>query len=214
MEIPVLRVEQRESGGKGAARQLRFKGLIPGVCYGKQKEPLPLTVNPEELTTILKGPRGLNSLIRLVGAEDRMVFVQELQKHPVERTIVHVDFLWVDTEKKLQRSIPIKMMGRPAGFKLGGLLQTARRRLRVEALPMQLPQAIEIDVTNMNIGDTIHVAELEMPEGVKALFERNFTICAVIAPVVEETKTEEVEEEEAAAGAESAAADSDKEKKD
>jgi len=197
-----LKVEPRTDNGKGAARRLRAKGLVPGVCYGQGKQPLPLTVDPEALTTILKGARGLNSLIRLDGAEDRTVFVQELQRHPVERDLLHVDFLWVDPEKRIERTVPVKLVGRPEGVKLGGLLQVARRRLLVDALPADLPESIEVDVSALMIGDVIHVADVEMPTGVEAIYDRNFTICAVIAPTVEEKEEEAEGEEGLEAGAE------------
>ncbi len=201
MEIPVLKVEQRQERGKGPARRMRDKGLIPAVCYGRGKESLALAVNPDELFNILRGERGLNSLIRLDGAENRTVFVQEMQRHPVDRDVLHVDFLWVDTGKKVQRTVPIELVGLPVGVKLGGgLLQVARRRLLVEALPDRLPESVKISVAEMEIGDVIHVAEIEMPEGVNALFDRNFTVCAVIAPAVEEEKEEaKAAEEEAGA---------------
>ncbi len=199
MDIPVLKVEQRQERGNGPARRARISGLIPAVCYGKGKEPLAISVDPIELARILKGPRGLNSLIRLDGVEDRTVFVQELQRHPVERSLLHVDFLSVDPDKKIQRRVPVELEGRPIGVKLGGLLQIARHKLMVEALPADLPDAIRIDVSEMDIGDIIHVDEVPMPEGVKAVYDRNFTICAVVSPAVEEqpeTAEEEVEGEE------------------
>lgn len=208
MDIPVLKVEQRQERGNGPARRTRGGGLIPAVCYGKGKDPMAISVDPLELTRILRGPRGLNSLIKLDGAEDRTVFVQEIQRHPVERDLLHVDFLWVDTDKKIQRGVPIELEGRPVGVKLGGLLQIARHKLMVEALPTDLPDAIRINVADMNIGDVVHVDELEMPEGVKALFDRNFTICAVVSPAVEE-KPEETEEEAEGEGEETAEASGD-----
>ncbi len=206
MEIPVLKVEQRQERGKGQAKRIRDKGLLPAVCYGQGKDPLALTLSPDELMEILRSPRGLNSLIRLDGAENRTVFVQELQRHPVDRDVLHVDFLWVDTDKKIQRTVPIELVGQPIGIKLGGLLQVSRRRLLVEALPAQLPDSVRIPVAEMDIGDVVHVTEIEMPEGVKALFETNFTICALIAPTVEEEKEEEKEAEAEDAAVEGAEA--------
>lgn len=190
MDIPVLKVEQRQDRGKGPARRMRFKGMIPAVCYGKGKEPLSLSVDPEALIDILKSARGLNSLIRLEGAEDRTVFVQEMQRHPVERNLLHVDFLWVDTNQAIERTVPIELVGRAPGIKAGGLLQAARRRLLVEALPAELPDKVQIDVSQMEIGDVVHVADVQMPAGVRVLYDHNFTICAVIAPVVEEKPAE------------------------
>jgi large subunit ribosomal protein L25 len=208
MDIPVLKVEQRQEMGKGPARRSRAKGMVPAVCYGQGQNPLKLAVDPIALTTILKSARGLNSLIRLDGAEDRTVFVQEIQRHPVERNLLHIDFLSVDTKKKIERTVPIELVGKAPGVKEGGLLQSARRRLLVEALPADLPEKVEVDVSQMNIGDVIHVNELQMPAGVKAVFERNFTICALVAPTVEEKPAEEelLEGAEAEAGAEGEAA--------
>jgi large subunit ribosomal protein L25 len=203
MEIPVLKVEQRKTKGKGYALRTRCRGMIPAVCYGKGEKSLSLNVDPKELTGVLRGPRGLNSLIKLDGAEDRMVFVQELQTDPVDRNLLHVDFLSVDTKKKVQRHVPLNFTGRAVGYIQGGLLQMARRQLMVEALPTQLPEEIVIDITPMDIGDIKHVADLDMPEGVKAVYERNFTICAITAPIAEE-KTEEEEEPAEGEGTEDA----------
>jgi large subunit ribosomal protein L25 len=202
MDIPVLKVEQRTEMGKGSARRTRAGGRVPAVCYGRAQQPLPLAIDPDALLDILHGPRGMNSLIRLDGADDRTVFVQEMQRHPVERSLLHVDFLSVDPDATIQRTVPIVLEGRPIGVKLGGLLQVVRRRLKVEARPTDLPDAIHVDVGQMDVGDVIHVADLEMPPGVEPQYDRNFTICAVVAPTVEEEKEPEAEEGAEAAGEE------------
>ena len=206
MNIPKLKVQTRTDRGQRLSRRLRKTGMIPAVCYGKNKEPLPITINPEELLEILHGSKGLNSLIELDGAEGRTVFVQDLQRHPLERNLLHVDFLWIDTKKPVQRKVPVELVGEAIGLKAGGIMQVVRRDIEVETLPSNLPESIKLDVSEMDIGAVVHIEDIEMPEGVKALFEINFTVCALQAPTVEEEpETEEGEEgEEGAEGAEGA----------
>jgi large subunit ribosomal protein L25 len=212
MDIPVLKVEKRtdEMLGKGPARRYRMRGLVPANCYGHQQQALSLVVDPLALKQILVGPRGLNTLIRLDGGEDRTVFVQEIQRDPVTRAVLHVDFLHVDPSLPIQREVPIQFEGKPVGVRLqGGLVQISRRSLLVEARPAELPEHIHLDINEMDIGDVVHVAELKTPPGVKAIYEHNFTIIAVLAPVVEEAPKEaegEAVEGAEAAGAEGAAA--------
>jgi large subunit ribosomal protein L25 len=168
-------------------------------------QPLPITLDPEELVTILRGPLGLNSLIKLEGAEDRTVFVQELQKHPVERHLLHVDFIHIDTDKVIRRNVPVEFEGKPEGVKLGGVLQVTQREILVECLPTQIPERVLINVEQLMIGQSIHVEEVEFPEGVKALFERNYSICAVVAPTEEKAPEEEAAEAVPEEGEEAAA---------
>jgi large subunit ribosomal protein L25 len=200
MEIPVLKVSQREKPGKSASKEVRKKGQIPAVCYGRGLKPLPLSLDPGELLEIIRGPRGLNSLIKLQGAEDRTVFVQELQKDPVERHLLHVDFIFVDTQKPIQRDVPVELVGKPEGVKLGGVLQVTQREILVESLPAELPDKVYINVENLLVGQSIHIEEVELPPGVKAIYDRNYNICAVVAPTEEkEPEKEEVPEEAALA---------------
>jgi large subunit ribosomal protein L25 len=202
MDIPVLKVQSREKPGKSGTRDLRHKGQIPAVCYGRGLKPLSLSLNPDDLLDIIRGPRGLNSLIKLEGAEDRTVFVQEMQKDPVERHLLHVDFIYVDTQKPIQRDVPVELVGKPEGVKLGGVLQVTQREILIEALPAELPDKVSINVEELLIGQSIHVEEVEFPAGVKAIYDRNYNICAIVAPTEEkEPEKEELTEEEAAAAA-------------
>jgi large subunit ribosomal protein L25 len=204
MDIPVLKVESREVKGKGPSAKMRRQGRIPAVCYGKAKEPLSLTIDPTELIRILRGPRGMNSLIKLEGSsDDRTVFVQDLQKHPVERDLLHVDFIHVDPNKAIVRSVPVELAGKPEGVKLGGVLQVTMREIQVETLPATIPDQVTIDVSELLVGQSIHIEEIELPDGVKALFDRNYSICAVVAPT-EEKEEEKPEEEEGEEGLEAA----------
>ena len=204
MDIPVLKVEPREVKGKGPSAKMRRQGRIPAVCYGKAKEAISLTIDPTELISILRGPRGMNSLIKLEGSsDDRTVFVQELQKHPVERDILHVDFIHVDPDKAIVRSVPVEFVGKSEGVKLGGVLQVTMREIQVETLPATIPDHVAIDVSELLVGQSIHIEEIELPDGVKALFDRNYSICAVVAPT-EEKEEEKPEEEEEGEGLEAA----------
>jgi large subunit ribosomal protein L25 len=197
MDIPELKVEARKETGKGPMAILRRAGQIPAVCYGKGLEPLPVSLDPEALMQILRGPRGLNSLIRLDGAEGRTVFVQEIQRHPVSRDVLHVDFIHVDTEQTVRRHVPVEFVGKPEGVKLGGVLQITRREILVESLPALIPESITINVEPLLIGHSVHVEEIELPEGARAIFERNFSICAVVAPTEEKVEEEVPAEAEA-----------------
>ncbi len=199
MDIPVLKVQQRTINGKGPTSKLRNQGLIPAVCYGRDKNPLSLSLDPNELIGILRGPRGLNSLIKLQGAEDRTVFVQEFQKDPVDRNLLHVDFIHVDPDKPLIRKVPVLLSGKPEGVKLGGVLQFSRRSISIESLPAQIPDKVEIDVSELLVGQSIHIEGVDLPDGVKAVYDRNYSICAIVAPT--EEKEEAPAEEAAAEGA-------------
>jgi large subunit ribosomal protein L25 len=202
MDIPVLKVQPREKPGKTGTRALKHKGQIPAVCYGRGLKPLSISLDPEDLVEIISGPRGLNSLIKLDGAEDRTVFVQEMQKDPVERHLLHVDFIFVDTKKPIQRDVRVELVGKPEGVKLGGVLQVTQREILIEALPAELPDKVSINVEELLVGQSIHVEEVEFPAGVKAIYDRNYNICAVVAPTEEkEPEKEELTEEELAAAA-------------
>jgi large subunit ribosomal protein L25 len=196
MDIPVLKVQPRDKLSKSSSKELRRKGHVPAVCYGRGLKPLPISPDPADLFQIIRGPRGLNSLIKLQGAEDRTVFVQEMQKDPVVRNLLHVDFIFVDTRKPIRRDVPVELVGKPEGVKLGGVLQVTQREILVEALPTELPDTVSINVEALMVGQSIHVEEVEFPAGVKAIYDSNYNICAVVAPTEEkEPEKEEVPEE-------------------
>jgi len=186
MELPVLKVEAREKLGKGMAGKLRRRGMVPGVCYGKGRNNLSLFFQPEQLLPLIKGSRGRNTLIKLEGlSEERTVFVQDVQIHPVTRKWVHVDFLHVDPGQPVVRPVPVNFTGRAEGVKAGGVLQVIRRHIMIECLPSQVPEKIDLDVTPLQIGQSVHVKEVKLPEGMRAVFDTNFTICTVVAPTEE-----------------------------
>jgi large subunit ribosomal protein L25 len=199
-----LDVEVRETGGKGVARRLRAAGRIPGVCYGKGRGAVSISLDPGALRRVLeKSDAGMNTLIHLSvpGGGDlngKMVLLRELQRDPVMGRFLHADFLAVDLQQTVTVSVPIHVTGKAMGVELGGILDHALRELELECLPLAIPREIVVDVSNLNVGDSLHVRDLVLPEGVTLLTDANLSVISVVAPKAEE---------EAPAAAEAAAAE-------
>jgi large subunit ribosomal protein L25 len=203
MSTQTLAAETRQQTGKGAARQLRSKGLVPAVYYGPGHEPVGLAVSPKELTAALSTAHGRNALITLsISGKTELAMVQDLQVHPVTRKPVHVDFYRVDTTQTIERNVPFVAEGRAKGVVAGGELAVVYRALPLVAKPGTFPAKITADVTNLDIGDHIKVKELTLPEGVSVALpsERNVVSCVTMR------KRKEEEEAAAAPGAAPAAA--------
>lgn len=186
----------REGTGKGMARKLRAKGLIPAIFYGAHTQTIPLTVDPKELSRSLKTEAGGNVLIDLEirkgdQSERKVVMVKELQFDPLQKRSLHTDFYEVAMDVFVTVEIPIHLVGKPEGTKMGGILDQIRRVIEVQCLPGDIPKGIDIDVSSLNIGDSIHVKDIQV-EKAKILSEANFTIATVVPPVAEEKKVEEV----------------------
>ncbi len=188
-------------------RRLRKAGALPGVLYGAGKETVAVKVDSYEFSKSGLGGHGAH-LIKLRSAEaaldQGLALIQEIQGHPVSGQPIHVDFLRVDANKPVTTSVALAFVGRPKGVVDGGILQPVRRELEVRALPVNLPEQIDVDVTALGIHDSIHVEDLVLPAGVEAVFQDNFTIVSVLSPTVE--AVEEVPAEEAADASAPAAA--------
>ena len=192
-----LQVELRESTGKGVARKLRAAGKVPAVVYGKGMEPCPITLEPKQLESAIASEAGWNTLLTLRGVpalEGKVVVLKELDLHPLRRTMVCADFHAIDLQKKVHFMVPVHPVGKSAGEKIGGSLQLIRHELEVICLPTQVPQAIEIDVTALEIGDVVHIADVVAPTGVELPHDVNFTVITVTG--------HKAEEEEGASGEE------------
>lgn len=205
MERPVLKAEIREGTGKGVARKLRAKGLIPAVFYGAHSQTLPLVIDPKELSLTLQTEAGGNVLIDLDirkgdQSERKVVMVKELQYDHFQRKALHTDFYEVAMDVMVTVEIPIHLVGKPEGTKMGGILDQVRRTIEIQCLPGDIPKSIDIDVSSLKIGDSVHVKDLHL-EKAKILSDINFTIATVVPPVAEEKKVEEAAPE-AAEGAE------------
>jgi large subunit ribosomal protein L25 len=196
MERPVLMAEIREGIGKGMARKLRAKGLIPAVFYGPRSKSISLVIDPKELARAFQTEAGENVLIDLEirkgdQSDRKVVMVKDLQIDPLQRTALHTDFYEVAMDEMVTVEIPIHLVGKPEGTKVGGILEQIRRVIQIQCLPGDIPKAMDVDVSSLKIGDSIHVQDLNV-EKAKILFDTNFTIATVVPPVVEEKVVEEV----------------------
>ncbi len=216
MEQVVLTAYPRDGRGKEIARKLRAQGLIPVVLYGgKDKNSnLSLSINYKDALKILKSEMGMGTIsqLDLEGVEEkrvRNVIFRDVQLHPVKHNILHIDLYEVSMDKSLQVEVPIELTGQPVGVKeQGGILEHSLRSLNIECLPGQIPGHIEVDVSELNLGKSIHVAELQLPEGVKTLDNPEQVVVSVVEPAkIEEVTVEEAVEGEAAEAAEEGAAE-------
>ena len=212
MDQAELNVEIREKSGKGVARKLRSAGKLPAVVYGKGFEPTPITVEPKELEAAISGEAGLNTLITLQGAAElagKVVILKDADIHPLRRDMISADFHAINLTEKASFMVPINVVGTAVGQKEGGTLQLVRNELEVLCLPTQVPQAIDIDVTELAVGDTVHINEVVAPEGVELVHDVNFTVLtlSIVKAEVEVSEEEDLEaaEEVVAEGGEAAA---------
>ncbi len=195
METIEIPIELRDASNKRAARRLRHKGDLPGVFYGPKSDPVPLQVNKRELLNSIPH-MGESHLIRMKSTSsvlhDKVALIKEIQVHPITGEILHMDFYEVNLEQKLTVKVPLHFVGKAAGVVTGGILQPVVREIEVECLPSDIPPSLDVDVTPLDIGDTLHVSTLSIPEGVVAIYDTDFTLVTVVAPTVEEPKAEEV----------------------
>jgi len=218
MERPVLKAEVREGKGKGVARKLRDRGFIPAIFYGPHSQTVHLIVNPKELSLTLQTEAGGNVLIDLDikkgdQFERKVVMVKELQFDHFQKRALHTDFYEVAMDVMVTVEVPIHLIGKPEGTKMGGILEQVRRAIEVQCLPGDIPKSIDIDVSALKIGDSIHVNEIQV-EKAKILSDTNFTIATVVPPIAEEKKVEEVAAEAAVEGAEVKEKEKEKEEKE
>ena len=207
MEIFDLKVNKRQETGKGPARELRRQGMVPAVLYGPKMETVLLTVSGYELENIYKQSEGEHVLLNLViengGTQKKTAMIKETQTTPVTDEFLHVDFFEISLDEKIVVKVPVEVTGKSVGVERGGFLQLVRHQLEVSCLPTDIPASFKVDITELDIGDSIHVEEIEADDKVKLLFDTNFTVVTVVAPTVEEEEVieeEELEEGEAVEG--------------
>ena len=191
MAIVSFTATPRDAVGKGAARTLRSKGEIPAVIYGHGRESQALSLNARDLDRMLGNIQAESTVIEVtVGSTTSKTLIREIQRHPIRRQILHVDFQSLVAGEKVTVSIPIVLLGVPEGVRLGGgVLDQTLRELEIEVDPSDIPDHVEIDVTNMVIGDSKHVSDLSLPAGVEVLDDAETSVAVVAAPraVIEET---------------------------
>jgi len=179
LDQAMIEVTTRSETGKGPARRLRARGLIPAILYGANKEPQALTVNPEELRKALRTDHGLNTVLTLKfnqGEQTRTALLKEWDAEIISKRLLHADFLEIDVEKPIRVNVPIRVVGKCKGVTDGGLLDVTRHELMVECLPNNLPAHIDVDVTELELGDAIHAQDLKLPTGVKTATTMNYSI--------------------------------------
>ena len=188
-----LAAQNRTVSGRNAVKKVKAAGFVPAVIYGDKNEPQNLQVAIRDINALMAHASSENILVDLEisdGAKkvSRLALIQEIQHHPVGRQVLHVDFQAVSATEKLTASVPVEPVGEPNGVKnFGGLLSQNLHEIELECLPKDLPESIQVDVSALNIGESIHVRDLVLPAGVVSTLDEDLTVFAVAeALVVEE----------------------------
>ena len=208
----VVEVQAREERGKGPAGRLRAAGKVPGIVYGMGKDSFAIAVEPRNIELILRSETGFNTIFNLsVGSGDknakRAVMLKDLQRDPVTDRLVHVDFVRVDLDTKVTVDVPIRIIGESIGVRIEfGTMDVITRSVQVECLPNDIPDALELDVSELHVGQHASVADLVTGEGVTLLTAEDTTILNIAHQRAEEV-VEEEELEEGEEGAEAAEGD-------
>jgi large subunit ribosomal protein L25 len=190
MQQKQLNIELRSKTGKGISRQLRSADRVPGVVYGKGMDPIAVSIQYRELRAALAGEGGQNNLITLVGGgtlDQSMAIIVDLQRDALKGTYKHVDLHRINMSEKLRVTIPVVLKGTAIGVKEGGLLDFAHHELHVECLPGNIPDHIEIDISDLGIAHSLHINEIVVPEGVKILDNPKTPVVSILGRAKEET---------------------------
>lgn len=201
MAKSVLNVETRVRTGKGGSRKVRRDGLVPAVVYGKGVDALNIRLDPKALQQAVATEAGWNTLITLKGDgpfDGKVVILKDLQVDAIRRDAQHVDFHAIDLKKNIAVMVPVQTVGKSKGEIEGGSLQLVRHELEVLCLPTNIPTSIEIDVTALEVGDSIHVDEVAFPEDIESTHDVNFTVLTIVGRMAEEV--EETDEDEIVEG--------------
>ncbi|NNC39970.1 MAG: 50S ribosomal protein L25 [Acidimicrobiia bacterium] len=201
MEL-TLRAETGRPMGSRPARRLRREGMVPATVYGREREPVSISVNARDLHSVLHTEAGVNALITLdIGGDDNVLtMAKEIQRHPFRSEYNHVDFLAISLTEKVTADVLIQLEGEPVGVRLnGGIIETLRNSVEIEALPQGIPSAISLDIADLDIGDTLKISDLPALEGVEYLDDLDSPVVTVVIPaavIAEEEVEEDLEEGE------------------
>jgi large subunit ribosomal protein L25 len=200
-----LKAEPRDKYGKSATRKMRAAGRIPAVIYGHGEQTRTLSVDAHELDLLFKRVHWENTIIEVDIEGERTpvrTLVREVQSHAYKPDIVHVDFQQIHAGERVHVSVPIRLIGTAPGVKAGGVMMQTESDLDIRCLPDQIPESIEIDVTGLEIGDSVHLRDISLPAGAEAEIDADRTICSVTPPTVAAPSAEEAAAEEAEEAAE------------
>ena len=188
-----LTAARRTGTGRSAVKKLKATGAVPAVIYGAKAAPEPLQVSKREISNLLSHAAGENILVELTiegEGTNRLAMVQEVQHAPVGGDVLHIDFHAVSMDEMIEAEVPLEPTGTATGVKnFGGLLEQSLRALSIECLPRDLPDVISVDVTALNVGDSIHVRDIPLPAGVTATNPADLTVISVLAPTVADDAT-------------------------
>jgi large subunit ribosomal protein L25 len=187
-----LTAERRTGFGRSAVRKLKATGVVPAVIYGAKHKPEALQLSRRDVSAMLSHASGENILVELeiAGGANRLALVQEVQHAPIGGAVLHIDFHAVSMDEVIEADVPLEPVGTANGVKnFGGLLEQSLRSLAIECLPRDLPDFIKVDVSNLNVGDAIHVRDIALPQGVTTRLSPDLTAFSVAAPTVEEEPT-------------------------
>lgn len=189
METLEIQVDAREPGSKQKARRLRRGGKIPGILYGPKTPAVALEIDRKDFSSRVADLEG-SHLVRLKSTSsalaNKVALVKEVQYHPITGDVVHTDLYEVDLSARIQVHVPLHFVGKAEGVVRGGILQPVVREIEVECLPLDIPEFFDVEVSGLDIGDSVHIEDLPMPAGVTAIFESNFALVTVVPPTVEE----------------------------
>jgi large subunit ribosomal protein L25 len=199
-----LTARKREKKGKQAAKRIRKDNGIPAIFYGPNTDPIMLTVDSSDLEKIMQKTIGENIILGLHiesdnGTDIRKVILKELVTDPVNDMYLHADFHEISMDKELTVEVPVQLINTPVGVTNGGILQHVRRNITISCLPDKLMDSINVDVSDLDMGDSLHIGDIKLPEGVTLEDDGKLTLAVVIAPSVlaaEEIEGEEEEEKE------------------
>jgi large subunit ribosomal protein L25 len=204
-----LQAATRTSTGNGPARALRREGRVPAILYGPSDTPRMLSIGMREFEDIIKEGNVGRSIFNLVidgGKESKAAMIKELQTHPVHHGLIHIDFYAVDMARKVRVNVPVVTTGKSVGVELGGMLQIIRRELEVLCLPNAIPQVITIDISKLEVGQSVHVEDIQIGGDVELPHEVNFTVLTILSQKKAEVEEAEEGEETAEAAEEEPAA--------
>lgn len=198
MERLKLNAIYREKQGKGESKRMRKAGMIPGILYGPRTSPLSIAVKSSELNRLLTAKRESIlvdlEILKNGSKETKIVMIKEIQRHPVKDDVIHVDLYEVAMDVSIRIEIPVHLVGKAIGVEQGGIVEHILRTIEIECLPTDIPESIEVDISHLEIGDSIHVRDIKPPKGVRIVEDPSSTVVAIVAPEVEEEKVPAPEE--------------------
>jgi large subunit ribosomal protein L25 len=195
LELLEITANTRTKSGNGPSRVLRREGNIPAILYGPGSESVLLSISSIDLERALKKASSsqiiFNMAIQNGHIETRTAMIKELQIHPMSRNFIHVDFYEISKDRKITVNVPVVVKGKAKGIEAGGMLQIIEREIEVLCLPFEVPESIQIDITDLGIGDSIHVKDLQVAENVEISGDKNYTILTVLSTKSDERGPEE-----------------------